>query len=78
VSEGNDFWMARLSEVLAKAAAAPSQRSRDAYLELALHYCSMHELVHGGMLAAKRASDPRPPVRPDFRDFGSVHDLLAA
>jgi hypothetical protein len=78
MSEGKNFWMARLSEVLAKAAAAPSQRSRDAYLELALHYCSMHELVHGGMLAPRRVSSPRPPACRDLRDFGSVHDLLAA
>lgn len=78
MSEGKDFWMARLSEVLAKAAAAPSERSRNAYLELALHYCSMHEFVHGGRPVPKRANDAQPPARADVRDFRSVHDLLAA
>jgi hypothetical protein len=74
-----DFWMHRLSEVLEKALAAPSERSRIAYLELARHYCSMHER------ADRRASRPDAPSKdPVFsaaghtgrHDFHSVHDAL--
>lgn len=74
-----EFWITRLSYALDKAVAAPSERSRIAYLELARHYCSMHEL-------ADRRSDRAAAPRHDSvfsaaadsgrHDFRSVHDAL--
>ena len=75
-----DFWLTRLTDVLDKAVAAPSERSRAAYLELARHYCSMHAV------ADNRNSRPAGTTRNDpplaiaatggRHDFGSVHDAL--
>jgi hypothetical protein len=77
------FWMTRASEALDNAVAAPSERTRAAYLELVRHYWSMHELVHGpkaGAAAARkdgRGQMPQAqPVQGRVPDFQSVHDAL--
>jgi hypothetical protein len=41
------YWLDRLAEAVANASAAPSQRSRQAYLTLAGHYRAMHEFAVG-------------------------------
>ena len=75
-----DFWLIRLTDVLDKAVAAPSERSRAAYLELARHYCSMHVVADNRN--ARPAGAPRndPPLaiaaKVGRHDFGSVHDAL--
>ena len=74
-----DFWIHRLSEVLEKALAAPSERSRIAYLELARHYCSMHERANRRACRPEAPSkDPIFPAAGDSprHDFRSVHDAL--
>jgi hypothetical protein len=73
-----EFWLGRLSEALDRAIAAPSERSRIAYLELARHYCSMRELSEreGPRVAAPR-HDPAVSAAADTGyDFRSVHDAL--
>ncbi len=42
-----DFWLKRLALAVEQAVAAPGERSRGAYLDLARHYWAMHVLVHG-------------------------------
>lgn len=42
-----DYWLKRFAEAIEKAAAAPGEPSRGAYLELARHYWSMHAMIHG-------------------------------
>ena len=75
----DDFWIGRLNYALDKAASAPSERARAAYLELARHYCSMHELSDR---PSCRPTTPRhDPVFPAAAesgrlDFRSVHDAL--
>jgi hypothetical protein len=77
------FWMTRASQALQDAFAAPSERTRAAYIELVHHYCSMHELVHGsrdkGIGGASQASTAMPAgaaVQDGNPDFQSVHDAL--
>ena len=72
-----DFWLTRLSDALEKAVAAPSDRSRVAYLELARHYCSMHKRSNrrnGRSVAGQQ--DPAFLATADCgrHDFRSVHD----
>ncbi|HET9810301.1 MAG TPA: hypothetical protein VFP53_01225 [Sphingomicrobium sp.] len=45
LSSPDSFWKTRLEQAIASAEAAPSERSRMAYVELARHYRSMHELI---------------------------------
>ena len=42
-----DYWLNRFATAMDKAASAPGEPSRTAYLELARHYWSMHGMVHG-------------------------------
>jgi hypothetical protein len=53
ISTSTAFWLTRLSQAVDSARNAPSNRSRIAYLELAHHYWSMHELVNGPIADAK-------------------------
>jgi len=80
MTTSNDFWIVRMSEVLEKAVGAPSERSRNAYLELARHYCSMHELLHGTRRPAlpELTSTNGPVIDTSGHSFGSVHDVLQA
>jgi hypothetical protein len=74
-----EFWISRLSEALDKALAAPSERSRLAYLELARHYCSMRELSRTpGRRASVPRHDPTASAAADVgkHDFRSIHDAL--
>ena len=75
----DDFWIGRLSDALEKAAAAPSERSRTAYLELARHYCSMHALSGRGRPRSEPVQhDPlfSAATEGGRHDFRSVHDAL--
>ena len=47
ICTSGDYWLQRLTDTLALAEAAPSQRSRLAYRTLADHYRSMHEFATG-------------------------------
>jgi hypothetical protein len=80
MTTSNEFWIARMSEVLEKAAGAPSERSRNAYLELARHYCSMHQLLHGTRRSARleRLNTNGSVAEAAGHSFGSVHDVLQA
>ena len=73
-----EFWIGRLSEALDRALAAPSERSRIAYLELARHYCAMRELSEReGRQAASPRHDPVVSAAAETGyDFRSVHDAL--
>ena len=74
-----DFWITRLSYALDKAVAARSERARVAYLELARHYCSMHELAdRRSAETAGQRHDPIFSATADAgrHDFRSVHDAL--
>ena len=42
-----DYWLKRFATALEKAVDAPGEPSRNAYMELARHYWSMHSMVHG-------------------------------
>jgi hypothetical protein len=79
-TSSGDFWLGRLTYALDKAAAAPSERSRDAYLELAHHYRSLHQLSDTGRSKAPvvRQEEPAPCVATTAgrHDFRSVHDAL--
>jgi hypothetical protein len=46
-SNNADYWLQRLVIAAEKAADAPGERSRAAYLDLARHYRSMYLMVHG-------------------------------
>jgi len=79
-TSSRDFWLGRLNYALDKAAAAPSERSRDAYLELARHYRSLHQLSDTG---TPKAPVVRQEESASFvaaaggrHDFRSVHDAL--
>ena len=75
----DDFWIGRLNYALDKAAAAPSERARAAYLELARHYCSMHELSDRPKrrpVAPRHDPVPSRPAESGRLDFRSVHDAL--
>jgi hypothetical protein len=79
LTSSRDFWLGRLTFALDKAAAAPSERSRDAYLELAHHYRSLHQLSDTGRTKATVVcqEEPAPFVATGGRhDFRSVHDAL--
>jgi hypothetical protein len=83
MTTSNTFWITRASEALRNAVAAPSERTRAAYLELVHHYCSMHELVHGSKPSEiaprmeQRIAAPAIPAPNDAApDFRSVHDAL--
>jgi hypothetical protein len=73
-----EFWLGRLSEALDRALAAPSERSRIAYLELARHYCSMRALSEreGRQLASPRHDPVVSAAAETECDFRSVHDAL--
>lgn len=74
-----EFWIRRLSEALDKALAAPSERSRLAYLELARHYCSMRALSEPGgrePFAPRLDSVSRAAADSVRQDFRSIHDKL--
>ena len=73
-----EFWIGRLSEALDRALAAPSERSRIAYLELARHYCSMRALSEreGRQLASPRHDAVVSAAAETGYDFRSVHDAL--
>jgi hypothetical protein len=79
-TSSGDFWLGRLTYALDKAAAAPSERSRDAYLELAHHYRSLHQLADTGRPKAPvvRQEEPASFVAATAgrHDFRSVHDAL--
>jgi hypothetical protein len=74
-----DFWLTRLSDALEKAVAAPSERTRIAYLELARHYCSMHQRSNRrNVRPVAGHPDPVFLANAEFErhDFRSVHDAL--
>ena len=66
-----NYWLRRLASAIESAAAAPSERSRAAYLTLANHYRSMHELV-GGMPITPGAFDLQATGRAGFCDMAKA------
>jgi hypothetical protein len=74
------FWFNRLAYALDKAVSAPSDGARMAYLELARHYCSMHELSdrRDAQPVARPRRDPVYSAAADHgrHDFHSLHDAL--
>jgi hypothetical protein len=43
----SDYWLQRYATAIENAVDAPGGRSRNAYLDLARHYWSMHMMVSG-------------------------------
>ena len=72
----DDFWLDRLSETVEKAMAAPTERTRAAYLELARHYRSMYRLTERPAARQRPAAHANQPGNTHRLDFGSVHDVL--
>ncbi len=72
----DDFWLDRLSETVEKAMAAPTERTRAAYLELARHYRSMYRLTERPATRQRPAARTNHPGNTHRLDFGSVHDVL--
>ena len=74
-----DFWLRRLSYALDKASTASSDRSRLAYLELARHYRSLHELSDGSRaspITVRHEPTLRTAAEARRHGFRSVHDAL--
>lgn len=62
-----DYWLQRYATAIENALDAPGERSRAAYLELAHHYWSMHQMVSGQPAApptaARRQNADSPVMR---------------
>jgi hypothetical protein len=73
-----DFWLGRLADALDKAAKAPSERSRNAYFELADHYRALHDLSGRSHRPAAPRGDCAAHAATDSGqlDFRSIHDAL--
>lgn len=72
------FWQSRLSNAVECARTACSERSRSAYLELAMHYRAMHRVVRAAGHPPRSVTKPISIAQGDDIDhnFGSIHDAL--